>query len=157
MHLETKNNCPSHPFPLFSEAVHCIHLEKETSQFFLCPLPFCIQRGKIISFRTTLWASSKSYLGLWLLRILCRWTRTTMCYLGREAGRQQPQELLTSEPVQDWSLSTLQNIALQGKFQKASHPQCNFPWNFHRFSWKGSFTIKCYLYINPQTFLTHVS
>lgn len=29
--FKNKNNFLSHPFPMFSEALHCIHLEKETS------------------------------------------------------------------------------------------------------------------------------
>lgn len=44
--FRNKNNSPSHPFPIFSEAVHCIHLEKETSSFLSILFRFLLKEEK---------------------------------------------------------------------------------------------------------------
>lgn len=91
--FRNKNNFPSHPFPMFSEAVHCIHLEKETSSSSVILFRFILKEEKSYS----LWVSDKSHLELWLLRVLCGWVRTTICYLGRGARTKQPREPLRSQ------------------------------------------------------------
>lgn len=124
--FRNKNNFPSHPFPMFSEAVLCIHLEKETSSSSFILFRFILKEEKSYP----LWVSNKSHLELWLLRALCGWVRTTICYLGREARIKQPQEPLRSQHLSrtDTANTSKHYLTLTGKFQKkTNYPQCYLP------------------------------
>ena len=47
--FRNRNNFLSHSFPVFSEAVYCVHLEKETSSFSFALFRFTFQEEKSYS------------------------------------------------------------------------------------------------------------
>lgn len=144
--FRSKNNSPSHPFPRFPEAVHCIHLEKRNFQLFLHPLPLHTQRGKIASLKTTLWISIQSHRGLWQLRTLWGWVRTTVCSQGQEAGTEHPKEPLSPQHLSSAGHFRRFKASLMSPEQVNSRRRQIIRigiflaalYNFHRSSWKGS-------------------
>lgn len=75
------------PFPIFSEAAHCIHLEEETYSFSSSSSVLYSKRKNHILQNHLLWISSKSHLGLQLLGFTVDgWVRTIIRDRMQEEG-----------------------------------------------------------------------
>lgn len=109
--FRNKNNSPSHPFPWFPEAVHCIHLEKRNFQLFLHPLPLHTQRGKNCILQNHI-VDKHSITSRALATQDSLGVGEDHSLLSRTGGRDGAPKGTTepSAPIQRWSLPALQSI-----------------------------------------------